>query len=115
MFNDLRVRLGLIAALIVLSAWVLYDRGITLGLDLQGGIHLAYEIRDPTGAFTPAQRADGIDRALTVVRTRIDELGVAEPGIQKSGDERIVVELPGATEEQQQRARDIIERSAFLQ
>src|SRR5690606_37794761 len=61
------------------------------------------------------QRSDAIDRALRVIRTRIDELGVAEPGIQKAGNERIVVELPGAGREAQQRAKDVIQRSAFLQ
>jgi len=115
MLNDLRVRLLIIVGMAVVSAWVLYDRGITLGLDLQGGTHLALEIRDPSNALTPAQREDAIDRAIRVIRTRIDELGVAEPGIQKAGRERIVVELPGATRDEQQRAKDVIQRSAFLQ
>lgn len=115
MFNDLRVRLLTIAVLTALSVWVLVDRGITLGLDLQGGTHLALEIRDPDNALSADQRADAIDRALRVIRTRVDEMGVAEPGIQKAGQERIVVELPGATREEQQRAKDVIQRSAFLQ
>src|SRR5690606_17903120 len=50
-----------------------------------------------------------------VIRSRVDELGVAEPGIQKSGQERLVVELPGASGGVQQRAKDVIQRSAFLQ
>lgn len=115
MLSDLRVRLLVILGLVLLSGWVLYDRGITLGLDLQGGTHLALEVRDPANALTVEQREDAIDRALRVIRTRIDELGVAEPAIQKSGRERMVVELPGATPEQQQRAKDVIQRSAFLQ
>ena len=115
MFKDVKVRLALIAGLVLLSGWVLYDRGVTLGLDLQGGTYLALEVQDPTNALTPEQKSDAIDRALRVIRTRIDELGVAEPGIQKAGNERIVVELPGAGREAQQRAKDVIQRSAFLQ
>jgi protein-export membrane protein SecD len=115
MFNDLRVRVLVIAGLALISGWLLFNRGITLGLDLQGGTHLALEVRDPANAFTTEQREDAIDRALRVIRTRVDELGVAEPGIQKSGRDRIVVELPGATREEQQRAKDVIQRSAFLQ
>ncbi|MQA92062.1 MAG: protein translocase subunit SecD [Gemmatimonas sp.] len=115
MFKDLRARVLLIVALALVSVWVLYDRGITLGLDLQGGTHLALEVRDEANALTAEQREDAIDRALRVIRTRVDELGVAEPGIQKSGRDRIVVELPGATREEQQRAKDVISRSAFLQ
>jgi protein-export membrane protein SecD len=115
MFSDLRVRVAVIVALVLLSGWMLYNRGITLGLDLQGGTHLALEVRDPANALTTEQREDAIDRALTVIRSRVDELGVAEPGIQKYGRDRIVVELPGATREEQQRAKDVIQRSAFLQ
>jgi preprotein translocase subunit SecD len=115
MLNDLRVRVAVILGLVLVSVWLIYDRGITLGLDLQGGTHLALEIRDPANALTMEQREDAIDRALRVIRTRVDELGVAEPGIQKAGRDRIVVELPGATREQQQRAKDVIQRSAFLQ
>ncbi|MEX2571345.1 MAG: protein translocase subunit SecD [Gemmatimonadota bacterium] len=115
MFNDLRVRIATVVLLAALSGWLLYARGITLGLDLQGGTQLALEVSDPSGALNIEQREDAIDRALTVIRTRIDELGVAEPTIQKAGRDRIVVELPGATREAQQRAKDVISRSAFLQ
>jgi protein-export membrane protein SecD len=121
MFDNLKARFALIAALALVCGWFLYqnysERGsiVMLGLDLRGGSHLALEIDDPTGAMPAAQRADATDRALTVIRTRIDELGVAEPVIQKEGEDRIIVQLPGATEADQQRARDIIQRSAFLQ
>jgi protein-export membrane protein SecD len=121
MFNNLKARFALIAILALGSAWLLFqnynERGsvVTLGLDLQGGTHMLLGVADPTGAMPAEQRADAADRALTVIRSRIDELGVAEPVIQKVGDERIAVELPGARQEDQQRARDVIERTAFLQ
>jgi protein-export membrane protein SecD len=121
MFANLKVRFALIAALALVSGWLLYqnyeERGsvVTLGLDLQGGTHLALEIDDPTGTMPAAQRIDATDRALTVIRTRIDELGVAEPIIQKVGDDRIILEMPGAREEDQRRAREVIQRTAFLQ
>jgi protein-export membrane protein SecD len=121
MFDNLKARFALIAGLALLCGWFLYqnytERGsiVTLGLDLQGGSHLALEIDDPTGAMPAAQRADATERALTVLRTRIDELGVTEPVIQKVGDDRIVVELPGAREEDQRRAREVMQRAAFLQ
>ena len=115
MFNSLKARFALIAALLLLSGWQLYSRGITLGLDLRGGTQLALEVSDPTGALNAEQRADAIDRAMRVIRTRVDELGVAEPVVQKAGAERIVVELPGAGQEDQRRAKDVIQRAAFLQ
>lgn len=115
MFESLKARFILIFALAALSVWTLVDRGVLLGLDLRGGTQLNVEILDPTNAMTPAARADATDRALQIIRTRIDELGVAEPTIQKAGDERILIELPGATAEDQARAKDIIQRSAFLE
>jgi preprotein translocase subunit SecD len=54
-----------------------------------------------------------LDLALTVLRKRIDEFGVSEPVIQKVGDERIVVELPGIDDPA--RAKGIVQRSAFLE
>lgn len=119
MFSNLKTRFALIAALALLSGWFLYrnytERGsiVTLGLDLQGGTHLALEIDDPQGTMPAAQRADATDRALTVIRTRIDELGVAEPVVQKAGDDRIIVQLPGMRDEG--RAKEILQRAAFLQ
>jgi protein-export membrane protein SecD len=115
MFNSLKARFAVIAALLLVCGYMLFNRGIVLGLDLQGGTHLAMEVRDPAGALTAAQREDAIDRALRVIRTRIDELGVAEPVIQKVGRDRIVVQLPGASVEDQRRAKDILQRTAFLQ
>ncbi len=121
MFDNLKIRVLLIAALVAFSGWFLYQnyvtRGslVTLGLDLRGGSHLALEVDDPAGALTHAARVDATDRALQIIRTRIDELGVAEPVVQKVGDDRIVVELPGAREEDQRRAREVIQRAAFLQ
>jgi protein-export membrane protein SecD len=115
MFKSLQARFAVIAAVLLLCGWMLAQRGVTLGLDLRGGTHLALEVSDPAGALTAEQRSDAIDRALRVIRTRIDELGVAEPVIQKVGQDRLVVELPGATQDDQRRAKDVIQRAAFLQ
>jgi preprotein translocase subunit SecD len=114
MFNTLKARFLLIAVLTLGSVWLVVQRGITLGLDLQGGTHLALEVSDPKGTLNEAQRADAIDRGLQIIRTRIDELGVAEPSITKVGKERIIVELPGATADEQRRAKDVIQKTAFL-
>jgi preprotein translocase subunit SecD len=130
---SIRTRLILIAGLIVLSAYFLVPREITvrerdpktgvmkdhvekrvplkLGLDLQGGMHLALEL-DQSKQVSADPKRD-LDLALTVLRKRIDEFGVTEPLIQKVGDQRIVVELAGITEPA--RAKAIVQRSAFLE
>ena len=129
---SIRNRLIIIGLLIVASVYALFPRDIEMrtrqddgsyrvdtvtrvplkrGLDLSGGMHLALEIDESEGAV--ANQEDAIDRALTVVRTRIDEYGVTEPVVQKVGTDRIIVELPGI--DNRQRAEELVKRSAFLQ
>ena len=86
---------------------------IKQGLDLQGGMYLAVEVRDPSGTMTEQARRDATDQALDVIRNRIDQFGVTEPIVQKYGDDRIIVELPGIRDED--RAKNIIQQTAFLE
>jgi preprotein translocase subunit SecD len=74
-------------------------------------MHLALEVDQSKGV--PANMSDAIDRAQKVVRTRIDQFGVSEPVVQKAGNDRIIVDLPGVQD--QQRAYDIVKEAAFLQ
>lgn len=113
MIGTLRGRILIILAVIAVSGFYLYRNGLKLGLDLQGGMHLALEVSDPEGTLTPEARADATDRALRIIRTRIDEFGVEEPLIQKVGNDRIVVELAGIRDET--RAKQVLERTAFLE
>ena len=131
MFGSLKARVFIILGVIAISAAYLYGNysscaeeraaagntkpcsPVTLGLDLQGGMHLVLEVEDVEGTMTPESKADATDRALRIIRSRIAQFGVEEPLIQKVGDDRIIVELAGITDEE--RAKDIIRRSAFLQ
>ncbi len=113
MFKSVRGRLIVILALLGMSVGYLVNNSITLGLDLQGGMHLVLEVDDPEGTMTAEARSDAIDRAERILRTRIDEFGVAEPIVQKIGSDRIVVELPGNQDEE--RAKNVIQQSAFLE
>ncbi|MDE2980274.1 MAG: protein translocase subunit SecD [Gemmatimonadota bacterium] len=113
MLKSFRGRIIIILAVLGLSAGYLWTRGLKLGLDLQGGIHLVLEIDDPDETLTPERRADAIDRAERIIRTRVDEFGVEEPLIQKSGADRIIVELAGLDDES--RAKEIINQQAYLE
>src|SRR5256714_768861 len=84
---------------------------INLGLDLQGGVHLALEVDQSKGPVPDC--ADAIQRAERVVRTRIDEFGTTEPVVQIQGRCRLIVELAG--EKDPARAKSIIQRTAFLE
>jgi preprotein translocase subunit SecD len=138
--SNLKARVGIILALVLASAWALWPRptierrkdadgapvygpdssfvydtvrrlNLKRGLDLQGGMHLTLEVDESKGVV--ANKGEALDNALTVVRNRIDEFGVAEPIVQKVGDDRIIVELPGI--EDPERATRVVQRSAFLE
>jgi protein-export membrane protein SecD len=113
MFGTLKGRILVIVAVIAISLAFLFTNGINLGLDLQGGMYLALEVADPQGTMTSEARKDATDQALQVINNRVDEFGVAEHSIQKSGDDRIIVALPGVKDED--RAKKVIERTAFLE
>src|ERR671922_122153 len=84
---------------------------VNLGLDLQGGIHLALEVDQTKGSVPDC--ADAIQQAERVVRSRIDEFGTTEPVVQIVGRCRLIVELAG--EKDPARAKSIIQRTAFLE
>ncbi|MCH7932739.1 MAG: protein translocase subunit SecD [Gemmatimonadetes bacterium] len=115
MFTSLRARIIVILAMIGVSIGYLVSNGIKLGLDLQGGMHLVLEVYDPDGTMTAEARADAIDRSERILRTRIDQFGVEEPSVQKVGGDRIIVELPGIGPNDESRAKDLIQQSAFLE
>jgi protein-export membrane protein SecD len=89
----------------------LRKKAIHLGLDLQGGMHLVLEV--DRSKMSAAEGRDAVDRAMEILRQRIDQFGVAEPLIQKEGEDRIVIQLPGLTD--RQRALDLIGKTALLE
>jgi len=87
------------------------NKRINLGLDLKGGMHLLLKI--DTSHLSGQAKLDATDRAVEIIRNRIDQFGVREPSIQKQGEDEVVVQLPGVTD--RQRAIDIIGKTALLE
>jgi SecD/SecF fusion protein len=87
------------------------NKRINLGLDLKGGMHLLLKV--DTSNLSGQAKADAADRAVEVIRNRIDQFGVRETSIQKQGEDEIVVQLPGVTD--RDRAIDIIGKTALLE
>jgi SecD/SecF fusion protein len=102
-----------ILAILGLCAYFTFpiNKRINLGLDLKGGMHLLLKV--DTSRLTGQAREDACDRALEVIRNRIDQFGVREPSIQKQGIDEIVVQLPGVTD--RDRAIDVIGKTALLE
>ncbi|HEX7861885.1 MAG TPA: protein translocase subunit SecD [Verrucomicrobiae bacterium] len=92
---------------------------IKLGLDLQGGTAFMVRMQQvdrPAGTndVDEIDRNAQIDQAIEVLRRRVDAFGVAEPIIQKGGEDRILVQLPGLSEAEIESARTAISKPASL-
>ena len=89
----------------------MHKRSLNLGLDLQGGIHLVLEVK--TEGMEQQDAQDAVAQAQEVIRNRVDQFGVAEPTIQRQGENRIIIELPGVQDVQ--RAKDLVGQTALLE
>ncbi|MFE9723919.1 protein translocase subunit SecD [Streptomyces sp. NPDC005794] len=103
------VRAVLAAAVLLVSVFITLTMSPRLGLDLQGGTRMVLQAKDSNSA--KADR-ESTDRTVEVLRQRIDSLGVSEPTLTRSGDDRIIVELPDVQDPRQ--AADVIGRTAQL-
>ena len=113
MQKNLLYRVYLIVGIIAVCIFLIFplEKRINLGLDLQGGMYLI--LRVDTAQIEEKARPDAVERALEVVRNRIDEFGVKEPMVQIQGIDQIVVQLPGMTD--RKRALELIGRTAMLE
>src|SRR5437867_899601 len=85
---------------------------IRLGLDLQGGT--SFLVKMDTNRLSP-DVSGALSQAVEVLRKRVDRLGVAEPLIQPQGSDRILVQLPGLSAADQESAKNLIKKAAFLE
>jgi SecD/SecF fusion protein len=98
-----------VLVLVGAAGWLVATRPARLGLDLRGGTQIVLEASEG-----PDRTVDGdtLARTLEVLRRRVDQLGVAEPTLQRSGERRVIVELPGVYDPQE--AVEVIGRTAQL-
>ncbi len=89
----------------------LEQRAIKLGLDLKGGMHVVLQVDQ--SRLSENERKDAAERALEIIRNRVDQFGITEPLIHKQGTDRIVVELPGLQDVE--RAQGLIGQTAQLE
>jgi preprotein translocase subunit SecD len=109
-----------ILALFAFAVWTVFPingqrmgrNGMRLGLDLVGGVYLVYEANFSENV-TSADMSAAMDREVTIIQKRIDTFGVTEPIIQKLGDNRILIQLPGFTDINA--AKQLVEQTGFLE
>ncbi|QSR32693.1 protein translocase subunit SecD [Nocardioides sp. S5] len=106
------VRFILVLGLLAGCAALALNVKPNLGLDLRGGAQFVFEAEGTEQ--TPAT-AENVDKTLEVLRGRVDALGVAESTLVRQGENRILVELPGVTnDEEAQEAEERIGTTAKL-
>ena len=100
--------LGLLGGCLALAL----DQKPNLGLDLRGGAQFVFQAKDTE---TTEATSVNVDKTVEVLRCRVDRLGVAESTLLRQGDDRILVELPGVTnDEEAQEAEERIGQTAQL-
>src|ERR1035441_5988264 len=80
----------IVAGLIALSVAVIATKKTRLGLDLKGGVQLVYQAKPTAQSKVDAE---SLNRAIDIMRKRVDQLGVAQPEIQRYGANEINVAL----------------------
>ncbi|MEI8063356.1 MAG: protein translocase subunit SecD, partial [Verrucomicrobiota bacterium] len=86
---------------------------IKLGLDLKGGT--SFLLKMDLSQIDAAGKGQAIRQAIEILERRVNKFGVSEPIIQSVGEDRILIQLPGLSEEVRADARRTIEQTAYLE
>ena len=103
------VRLLLVLGLLAACAALAINREPRLGLDLRGGTQITLEA---SSTDRVEANAESVDRAIEVLRGRVDALGISEPTLTRAGENRILIELPDVQDPRE--AVETIGRTAQL-
>ena len=112
----------ILAVLAGLSVWLVTSNPINLGIDLAGGFSFTLQVDEETlvannegKELKDSDRKDAQERALEVLRNRIDGSGTKEAVIYpEPGSLRIIMQIPGVGEAERKKIDDIIQQQAYL-
>lgn len=95
MFKNPKINLLIIVVLIMASIWTVVQGkdNIRLGLDLKGGTRLTLQA-EPTPDVPKIRPAD-MDSLQTIIERRVNGMGIGESVVQRAGENRLIVEIPG--------------------
>ena len=94
MNKNLFLRLLMVIAIFAVALYYSLVKPIKLGLDLKGGAYVVLEAVQDKNSNVKIDN-DAMNRLIEVLNRRVNGIGVAESTIQKAGDNRVIVELPG--------------------
>ena len=111
-WGNLTKFLALVVAIVAFFGYYISPLAMSIkqGLDLQGGTHVVLEAVD-----TPEAKVDedAMQRVVKIIEKRVNEIGLTEPIIQRQGERRIIVELPGIDEPE--KAIEMLGKTALLE
>jgi len=97
--NQQKLMMIVILVVVILSSYINLTKDISKGLDIQGGIRLVLEAQTTEKVKEINKTVMG--SVMSVVRNRVDALGVAEPIVQQKGSNQIIVEIPSVKDPQE--------------
>lgn len=110
MKKGFQIRLLLVIAIIIGAGWLSFNKPTKLGLDLKGGVYVVLEAQADKGQVIDDE---AMNRLIEVLDRRINGIGVAESVVQKAGQNRVIVELPGVTDTEE--AVALIGKTALME
>lgn len=110
MGSKLLMRLSLVIVVVIGAIWLSFFKPTKLGLDLKGGVYVVLEAVPEEGVTIDDS---AMNRLIEVLDRRINGLGVAESLVQKAGNNRVIIELPGISNTED--AINMIGKTALLE
>ncbi|PID67130.1 MAG: protein translocase subunit SecD, partial [Fusobacteriales bacterium] len=110
MRTKLIMKIILVLGVFITSIWFSFMKPIKLGLDLKGGAYIVLEAIPENGVKIDNQ---AMNRLIEVLDRRVNGIGVAESVIQKAGDNRVIIELPGLKDTEE--AINLIGKTALME
>lgn len=110
MGSKLLMRLSLVVVVVIGAIWLSFFKPTKLGLDLKGGVYVVLEAVPEEGVTIDDS---AMNRLIEVLDRRINGLGVAESLVQKAGNNRVIIELPGISNTED--AINMIGKTALLE
>lgn len=103
--------IGVILIATIFSIWVIAQKPIVKGLDLQGGVRVMLEAQ--TSKDVPEITLEIMESFQAAMEKRVNALGVAESVVQPVGEKRLMIELPGFSDPE--KAKEYIGKTAKLE
>jgi SecD/SecF fusion protein len=113
MNKNLKWKFGLIVGIVFLSLYFIHTRSINPGIDIAGGMHFVIEVG--VNDLPKEKQKEALDQTVALYRKRIDKMGLSGTTVQPSGDNRVVVQVPGVDTKEANRIKEVLKRQGHLE